>query len=111
MSQMGGIAFPPRPSLASRLSGATHALSRSVSTPSKYAYTPGNDDTTKQTGLLEDLQALGFQDAQTMVMFLNTSATGVDDDNDLLLERMIQMLSKLPSHSYEGKQMTDSLIN
>ncbi|CZR65226.1 related to Linoleate diol synthase [Phialocephala subalpina] len=111
MSQLGGIALPPRPSLASRLSGVAQALSRSVSTPPKYAYSPGNNDNTKQTGLLQDLQALGFQDAQTMVMFLNTTATGVDDDNDLLLERMIQMLSKLPPHSHEGKQMTDGLIN
>ncbi|KUJ09947.1 linoleate diol synthase [Mollisia scopiformis] len=46
-----------------------------------------------------------------MVLLLNTSATGVDDDNEFLLERMIQMLSKLPPHSKEGKQMTDGLIN
>ncbi|KAF8856230.1 linoleate diol synthase [Acephala macrosclerotiorum] len=114
MSQMGEIALPPQPSLSSlssRLSGAAHAFSRSVSTPPKYAYAPGNDDTAKQTGLLEDLHTLSFKDTQTMVMFLNTSATGVDDDNDLLLERMIQMLSKLPPHSHEGKQMTDGLIN
>jgi hypothetical protein len=101
----------PRPSLASRLSTVTQALSRSVSASPRYAYFAGHDDKSKETGLLKDLQTLGVEDAQTMVLFLKASTTGVDDDNDLLLERMVQMISKLPPNSREGKQLTDGMIN
>jgi linoleate 8R-lipoxygenase / 9,12-octadecadienoate 8-hydroperoxide 8S-isomerase len=77
----------------------------------EYRYEPGNDDITPETGLIQDVQTLGFKDLETMMLFLKAKREGVEDDNDLLLERHIQLLSKLPPHSHEGKKMTDGIVN
>lgn len=44
-------------------------------------------------------------------MFLNAAITGVVDDDKLLLERLVQLLYKLPPDSKELKQLSDGFIN
>ena len=100
-----------RPSLASKLSSIIQAIYASITPPAKYPYSPGNVDNTPQTGILEDIRKLGFEDYCTLLAFLNASITGVTDDKDLLLEGLVGLLSKLPAHSKEMKELTDGFIN
>lgn len=69
------------------------------------------DDTISQTGLIADIHALGFEDYGTLVQFLNASVTGTNDDNKFLLERLVQLLAKLPPHSKQMKGLSDGFIN
>ena len=100
-----------RPSLTARLSSAAKAIQRSFSPIPKYPYQPTNAVVAEPTGILEDIQKLGFQDIETLLTFLNAAVTGVEDDNNLLLEHLIQLLAKLPSTSVEGKKLEDGFIN
>jgi hypothetical protein len=111
MSRENDIKVPKRPSISSRLSSAVQAIVRSLSPAPKYAYKPGNDNTTPKTGLLKDIQALGFRDVDTLLQFLNASVTGIDHDDKLLLEHLVQLISKLPATSVTGEQLTDGFIN
>lgn len=61
--------------------------------------------------LLKDLRNLGFKDYETLLMFLNASITGVNDDDKFLLERLVQILVKLPSDSKELKELSDGFIS
>jgi hypothetical protein len=63
------------------------------------------------TGLVADMRALGFSDYGTLVQFLNSSATGINDDNKLLLERLVQLLAKLPPQSKQLKSLSGGFIN
>lgn len=100
-----------RPSLSSRLSSAAAAIKASLSPIPKYPYEPTNDDTTPPTGLLDDIQKLGFKDIETLLTFLNADVTGVENDDNLLLEHLIQLLAKLPPTSADGQKLSDSFIN
>lgn len=64
-----------------------------------------------QTGLLSDLEVLDSKDYQTLLQLLNASVTGVNDDNNLLVERLVQLLAKLPPHSKKLKELGDGFIN
>jgi hypothetical protein len=44
-------------------------------------------------------------------MFLNAAVSGTENDDNLLLERLIQLLAKLPPTSVEGRELTDGFIN
>ncbi|CAP60153.1 uncharacterized protein PODANS_1_4690, partial [Podospora anserina S mat+] len=56
------------------------------------------------------IKSLGFKDYETLLAFLNAAVQGAVDENELLLERLIQLLSKLPTISKERKQITDGLL-
>ncbi|KAI6379818.1 hypothetical protein MCOR25_001951 [Pyricularia grisea] len=75
-----------------------------------YPHAPGNSAREEQTDITEDIQKLGFKDIETLLLYLNSSLKGVNDDKQLLLERLIQLLSKLPPTSTNGKKVTDGLI-
>lgn len=64
-----------------------------------------------QTGLLSDLEVLDSKDYGTLLQLLNSSVSGVTDDNNLLVERLVQLLAKLPPHSKHLKALTDGFIN
>lgn len=64
-----------------------------------------------QTGLLSDLEVLGPDDYRTLLQLLNSSVTGVIDDNNLLLEGLVKLLAKLPPHSKKLKELSDGFIN
>jgi hypothetical protein len=110
------IALPRRPSLLSRLSSAKSAFSKAFSAPPTVVYEAGNDNTdpaanpATETGLLKDIKALDFDDYETLLQFLYAETKGVENDDDLLLERLIQLLSKLPPTSVHGKELTDGFV-
>lgn len=97
-------------SLSGKLSSLAQALGSSLSPITQYAYTPGNDDVTPKAEFLKDIQSLGFKDYETLLMFLNASITGINDDKQLLLERLVQILAKLPADSKELKELGDGFI-
>ncbi|KAI0601288.1 linoleate diol synthase precursor [Biscogniauxia sp. FL1348] len=78
---------------------------------SKDRFTPGNDSTDEYSGILADLGSLDIDDYKTLVTILKSTAAGEVDDDELLLERMVTLLAKLPAHSREGKNLTDGFIN
>jgi hypothetical protein len=106
----GGSMASKRPSISNKLSALVQVIKRAFSPAAQYPYTPGNDDVAPSTGLLDDIKSMGFKDYETLLQFLNAAVTGVIDDDKLLLEHLIQLLSKLPPHSKEGKQLTDGFI-
>lgn len=71
----------------------------------------GSDDNNSQSDILQDVRKLGFKDYETLGLFLKTSADGINDDNRLLVERLVQLLSKLPPQSRESKQLSDGFID
>lgn len=97
--------------MSSTWAQAIQVITKALSPLPKYQFTPGNDDNTKETGLLKDLQHLGIEDYKTLKDILEVSVTGQEDDNELLLERTVTLLSKLPPHSREGRQATDAFVN
>lgn len=112
MSTTGAVTVATaKPSLASKVSAMLQALKRMFSRPVKYPYVPGNDDNTPSTGLLEDIQKLGFKDYETLLAFLNAAVTGTYNDNDFLLENLIVLLAKLPPTSKEAKEITDGFVS
>ncbi|VUC31424.1 unnamed protein product [Clonostachys rosea] len=63
-----------------------------------------------QTGTLTDLQTLRLYDIGTIRLFHAAEKAGYYDDENMLLERLIQLLYKLPRHSRKGKLLTDAFI-
>jgi hypothetical protein len=100
-----------RPSLSGRLSSAATALKRSFSPIPKVPHPPPGNTAEETTGPLEDLKKLGFEDLDTLLGFLNAHVHGVTDDSELLLERVIQLLAKLPHTSEEGAKLQDGFIH
>ncbi|KAL7621351.1 hypothetical protein AAE478_008672 [Parahypoxylon ruwenzoriense] len=90
---------------------AVQIITKALAPVPKYQFTPGNDDNTKETGLLKDLQQLKIEDFKTLKDILKATITGEEDDNELLLERTVTLLGKLPPNSREGRQLTDAFIN
>ncbi|KAI5926939.1 linoleate diol synthase precursor [Camillea tinctor] len=93
------------------LSQAISIATNPKTSTSKDRFTPGNDDTHGHTGILEDLESLDIEDYKTLVTTLKTAAAGEVDDDELLLERMVTLLAKLPANSTQGKNLTDGFIN
>jgi linoleate 8R-lipoxygenase/9,12-octadecadienoate 8-hydroperoxide 8R-isomerase/linoleate 8R-lipoxygenase/9,12-octadecadienoate 8-hydroperoxide 8S-isomerase len=98
------------PSRFSKLSALVRAVRACFTPPAQYPYQPGNDDQTPQTGLIQDIQKLGFEDYNSLLQFLNAATTGINNDNTLLQEGLIQVLAKLPPTSKEGKELADGFI-
>lgn len=97
--------------LSGKLSSLVEAIRTSLAPFTQYAYTPGNDPAAPKSEFLKDIQTLGFKDYETLLMFLNASITGVNNDDKLILERLVQILAKLPSDSKELKELGDGFIS
>lgn len=93
------------------LQAAAHALAPLP----KYPFGPGNDDDSRaaeqETGVLQDVARLTPGDYRTLGDILktaaNTDGSNEEDDDQLLLERTVTLLAKLPPHSREGRQLTE----
>lgn len=94
-----------------KLSSALEALRGSLASLRNQNHTPENDSNSSHSGILQDIQKLGFKDYETLSIFLSTSAKGINDDNKLLIERLVQLLSKLPPESKELKRLSDGFID
>jgi hypothetical protein len=77
----------------------------------KYPYLPNNDPPAPKGDLLADIKTLGFEDVETLLQSFYDKTKGVQDDNTLLLERLVKVLSGLPADSKEGNSLTDGFIN
>jgi hypothetical protein len=77
----------------------------------KYPYQPSNEPEPANGQFLADLKTIGFSDVRTLLESFYDQTQGVQDDNTLLLERLVQLLSKLPPDSKAGKNLTDGFIN
>jgi Animal haem peroxidase len=77
----------------------------------QYPYVPANVTAPPKGNLLADLKTIGFKDVETLLQSFYDQAKGVQDDNTFLLEHLIQLLSKLPADSKEGKSLTDGFVN
>ncbi|OTB07391.1 hypothetical protein M426DRAFT_71767 [Hypoxylon sp. CI-4A] len=97
--------------MSSPFAQAIEVIARALSPLPKYQFTPGNDDTSKETGLFQDLQHLSVDDYKTLKDVLDATLSGEEDDNKLLQERIVNLLAKLPPSSREGKQATDTFVN
>ena len=64
----------------------------------------------QQTGLLRDILTWTLKDIGTIRLVRAAEKAGHYDDENMLLERLIQLLYKLPRHSRQGKLLTDSFI-
>lgn len=65
----------------------------------------------RHTGFFMDLRALGLYDLGTIRLFRAAEKAGHYDDSSLLLERLIQLMYKLPRHSQKGKILMDSFVS
>jgi hypothetical protein len=77
----------------------------------EFVVTPGNDPAPANGDLLADLRRIGFQDVQTLLQSFYDQTQGVQDDNTLLLEHLVQLLAKLPANSKVAKSLTDGFVN
>ena len=77
----------------------------------KYPYVPDNDPAPPTGNLLHDLPHLGYSGTKTLVETFIDKAKGVQDDNTLILERLVTALSELPADSKFGQDFTDMFIN
>ncbi|KAI2466477.1 linoleate diol synthase precursor [Annulohypoxylon bovei var. microspora] len=97
--------------MSSSFSQVIQVIARALSPLPKYQTTPKNDDNSKETGIIKDLQHLNVEDYKTLKDVLDSTITGEEDDDTFLQERIVTLLAKLPPHSREGKQATDTFIN
>ncbi|KAI1336794.1 linoleate diol synthase precursor [Xylariaceae sp. FL0016] len=97
--------------MAPVLSKVVGVIVKALSPIPKYQFSPSNDDSTEETGIVSDVQNLSVEDYKTLVDILRAEAAGEEDDDQLLLERTVTLLAKLPPHSAEGKRLTDGLVN
>lgn len=94
-----------------RLSSLIKTVRASLAPLDKSSWAAANSRDVSETGLISDIRALGFEDYETLVQFLNASVTGINDDNKLLLERLVELLSKLPPHSRHLKGLSHGFVN
>lgn len=95
-----------------KLSSVLKAVRASLTSLRSRSSAPENDSNNpRPVTLLQDIQKLGFKDYDTLGLFLSTSAKGINDDNKCLVERLVQLLSKLPPQSKESMQLTGGLID
>ncbi|KUI54671.1 Linoleate diol synthase [Cytospora mali] len=101
------MSTPPDGKLSSLLQAIRSAIASMQNPP----HAPGNDNKSPCVGIIQDIKRPGFKDYDTLGLFHSTSAKGINDDNKLLVERLVQLLSKLPPPSTELKQLSDGFIN
>ncbi|KAK0667336.1 putative linoleate diol synthase [Cercophora samala] len=100
----------PHTQLGERLSGLQQVVQKALKPATEYPHAPGNFEPEATPDIIGAIKSLGFKDYETLLAFLNAAVQGAVDDNELLLERLIQLLSKLPTTSKERKQITDGLL-
>ncbi|KAI3396982.1 hypothetical protein diail_11382 [Diaporthe ilicicola] len=98
-------------SASRKLSSLIHTLRASLAPLEKSPNASGKDEGASQMSLISDIQSLGFKDYGTLLQFLNASVTGINDDDHHLLERLVQLLAKLPPHSKQMKGLSNGFIN
>jgi len=74
---------------------------------------PNNDmdDNTTFTGLVNDLKRMKFQDVETLLTLFVSKQKEVQNDKQLLLENMIQLLSRLDPTEKLSRQLTGGFVN
>jgi hypothetical protein len=78
----------------------------------KYPYLPTNQNVGKlDKNPLTGVDDIEFDDVRTLINSFCGQAKGVQDDNSLLLERLVDLLSKVPTDSKISKDLTDNFIN
>lgn len=77
----------------------------------QYPYLPNNDPAPPTGNVFADLRSMGFGDVEALLQSFYDGTKGVQDDNSLLLERLIKLLSSLPANSKEGRSLTDDFLN
>ncbi|KAI1141068.1 linoleate diol synthase precursor [Hypoxylon sp. FL0543] len=97
--------------MPSTFSQVVQVITKALSPLPKYQFTPDNDDTSEETGILQDLEHLSVEDYKTLKDVLNATISGEEDDNTLLQERTVTLLAKLPPNSRAGKQASNAFIN
>ncbi|EFQ34869.1 linoleate diol synthase [Colletotrichum graminicola M1.001] len=102
-----------QPALAEKLAAVRDVLQKSISPIPLYpGPTPGGaGQEAEPTNLVQDVKNLGFEDFDTLADFLGSAVKGQINDNDLLLERLIELFAKLPSGTVKGKKLEYGLIN
>lgn len=64
------------------------------------------------TTLFQDLRSLGFKDYSTLVELIKNKASGeLVDDKTYLMERIIQLVSGLPSNSKNRTELTNAFLD
>ncbi|KAK2043180.1 linoleate diol synthase [Colletotrichum somersetense] len=102
-----------QPALSEKLAAVRDVIQKSISpVPVHPGPTPGGaPQVPEPTNLLQDVKNLGFEDFDTLADFLGSAVKGQINDNDLLLERLIELFAKLPPGTTEGKKLEYGLIN
>lgn len=77
----------------------------------QFVVQPANDPVTVKGSMLADLRELGFSDVQTLIDTFYSTTKGVMDDKDMLMEKLIQIMAKLPADSRSGATMSSAFIN
>ncbi|KAJ9263257.1 hypothetical protein DTO212C5_7683 [Paecilomyces variotii] len=69
-------------------------------------------ETDGSSGLFQDLKSLGFKDVNTLKDVMKNKAKGeYVDDKTMLMERIIQLVSGLPSHSKNRTELTNAFLD
>lgn len=64
------------------------------------------------TGWIEDLRHCDVSDVEPIIGLIKTTVTGdATDDKTYLMEKLIQLASRLPSSSKTGEILTSGLVN
>jgi hypothetical protein len=77
----------------------------------KYPYQPANKRPEANGSILTDLTKIDLADAQAALETFLAKTKGYIDDGDLVMERLITGLAKLPENSGVAKKMTDEFVN
>lgn len=77
----------------------------------EFVVKPTNEASVASGDLFNDLRKMGFQDVETLLKSFYSQTKGVQDDNDMLLEKLVSLLAKLPANSRNAQSLTDSFIN
>jgi len=100
-----------RKEIEASLSSVKQVITTSLTPLPKYPYVPENDDQKKVNSLFGDLRKIGFKDVETLLSLLNSEVKGSQDDSKLILEHLVQLLSKLDEGSKIGSELTNAFIN
>lgn len=101
-----------RKEIESSLDAVKQLMGKSLSPIPTTPYVPVNDpDQKKMASLLADLSKLGFKDVETLLKLFYSEVKGQQDDNKLILEGLVKVLSKLDDGSKLSNQLTNGFID
>jgi linoleate 10R-lipoxygenase len=98
------------------ISESLHSLSNLVGHIMRPLPTQSGDGTyiaqEEGTSMLSDLRSLGFKDYKTLEEFLSVAARKADvDDKTMLMERVIQLVAKMPDKSPRRTFLTNKFVD